>query len=316
MAASTRETNLTGINAEYYEAALLRLQNKLKPYKQDDRSVSDAHPAEDFFPTCAKIMALFIDSPTLLEYLKKLNQLLIAQKPHSLRRVLEKELTKFGFEPKFAKTYDLVDADVFRAALASGILIKDTSLLLNDHGELTHPIQWLLIAWHHEKTHFLGDQTVIDVYKQFGSDTSVICRFDKPDSLAGLKEITLWDWVVDNYSYQRVILKNPIPYSQTIWEGHFTSPNTINKFILLTQRAELSALKAAFFARHKKYKMHLIETSDAFMPTDLSDDFNPQDNKGRYHLGVNGLFFPKASALPSFQPPTVEQNTLTVSKSG
>lgn len=164
---------------------------------------------EDFLQACAKIGAFLQDTNQVMERLRELNNALEKEIPENriseetlldkdkrnqvgvLRKFLEKELHEAGFESSFGKTFAFIDTDVFRETLRNGLMLKDAALGDKSHGEFTHAVQWLLIIWQQNKTHFLGkDFSVVDLFKKLGGENSIYCK-SKSD------ERSIWDVIVD-----------------------------------------------------------------------------------------------------------------------
>lgn len=276
MAASKREITDWKINERTYRSILNRIEHKINSYRlmEADQFIASA-PETDFIQTCAKIATFLTDIAACTKHLQKLNQLL-EDKP-KLKCLLEQELAKFGFNPKFAKTYIYLETSQFHAILASGICLKDSYTLGLKHGELTHAIQWLMICWHQEETKFLGEQSPIDVYKKFGEETSVIShartRIYK----------TMWDLTVDRFDGNK--LSDQCGYE-------FTSPETLNSFIKSNSDEKLLLLKTIMCNREESASKKDLESATA--------------NPDRYERKAAGFFFPKAikiSIASSDQPP-------------
>ncbi|KTD27519.1 LirA/MavJ family T4SS effector [Legionella israelensis] len=212
-----------------------RFDNNVKNDLTDSQSPETKKPVSldsQFIEDCARIAAFLMDKQAVLAQLKKLDSLLESKKkefddklPVSvLRTFLEEELAKFGFQPHFGKTLANVRPELFRAAISNGLLLKDAAIGDAPHGEFTHLIQWLVIAWQQEASHFLN-KPVIDLFKQLGDESSVYYR-DPPSSIdkeGSREEKSLWDIIIDNEG-----------------ENDFRSPEAFNLFML--ESSDLSTL--------------------------------------------------------------------------
>lgn len=135
---------------------------------------------EQFIICCDSIAKLLMNIDVCCAYITNLEKLLTDQlssmpneKPRMkvLRNILEKELSALGFYPKFGKAITSYSPGAFFSAMKSGLMIKDGYEGYSDHGEFSHIIQWLIIAWHQNKTNFLG-LPASDVFKMIGVDQS------------------------------------------------------------------------------------------------------------------------------------------------
>ncbi|VVC75357.1 hypothetical protein AQUSIP_06470 [Aquicella siphonis] len=199
-----------------------------------------------FIEDCAKIAVFLQDENAVINQLKRLNVLLkeeakiqglkvneptpfgYLQHKKVLRNVLERELAKMGFQPDFGKTTGFLKPEVFRSAISAGLIVKDPGVSI-EHGEFTHAIQWLLIAWQQSDSAFLS-KPVIDVFKQLGDDRSVY-----PQSSGTEKNI--WDVIVDQ---------------QPTVSPDCRSPEHLHKLILTSQDNDLLMLKILCEERAKK----------------------------------------------------------------
>jgi hypothetical protein len=203
----------------------------------------------------AKIAVFLKNDKAVLLQLKKLNALLVeeAKRRHLpinfddpnevylkhnklLRNVLEQELEKIGFQPELAKALDYIPPKIFRSTIREGILIKDPGAKI-EHGEFTHAIQWLIIGWQQNDTHFLNN-SVIDIFKELGSDRSVI--YNNSDG----SEKNMWDLLVDK-----------------LYSKDCGSPEYLHTLIKQSNDDELSLLKILCLSRVKKREYNLPYTS-------------------------------------------------------
>lgn len=175
---------------------------------------------EDLFISYAKIEAFLMDTKAVVRQLQKLNNLIAcrSEKPSikGFREIVEKEIARFGFYPKLAKILGNLPGPSFRALVANGLLSKDVAVGEPGHGEFTHTIQWLMIAWQNEETNFL-DQPVIDIFKRIGHDNAVYLREFSPNYVL---EIGLWDLLVDRDERRHG------------WRNDFRYPDYLEKFLL------------------------------------------------------------------------------------
>lgn len=206
---STKKTELSALD-------------KIKEYiKTCDEECNPAYPKifkistgksvtlEQFITCCDSIAKLLMDIEACCSYISELEKMLadklvsLPEKMHNvkvLRNILETELSAMGFYPKFGKAVASYPPTSFFTAMKSGLLIKDGYEGYNDHGEFTHIIQWLIIAWHQKQTNFLG-LPAIDVFKMMGLDQSHNYE-------------NVWDILFEEENTQ-----------------DFRSPETLNKFI-------------------------------------------------------------------------------------
>lgn len=200
-------------------------------------------PEAAFVENCARIGAFLMDHRAFLAQLKKLNALLASvltpeRKVKEFRILLEKELTQAGFFPGFGKTFGNIPPDVFRAATAHGLMLKDAILGNENHGEFTHPIQWLMIAWQQRDTGFL-DETVISLFKQLGHEKAVFSRqriYVDENPLQGRNEYNIWDLIIDRLDDA----------------NDFRQPSYLHMMLLKTENPELSLLKEMITKRVRK----------------------------------------------------------------
>ncbi|WP_454782317.1 LirA/MavJ family T4SS effector [Legionella sp. WA2022007384] len=196
---------------------------------------------EDFFQDCAKISLFLQNNDAVLEQLKILNTLVkeeakkrgvaISEEQSGdylkhkkvLRSVLELELAKIGFAPDFGKALSVLEPNSFALIYSKGIILKDPGAG-TEHGEFTHAIQWLLIAWQQKNTSFLS-LPVIKIYNKFGDS-------DKFKSI--------WNAVVDENK-------------EACFDAR--SPERLHQMILSSDDPELSALKALCQSRVNKREM-------------------------------------------------------------
>lgn len=210
---------------------------------REDGRVPSIRPSEDFIIACSKIGAFLTDKEAVVKQLKRLNTLIEKKavdgkvKVKDLRNVLEEELGSLGFYPKFGKTFGNIPPDAFRAAIANGLLLKDAILGNEYHGEFTHLIQWLAIAWQQEDTNFLNCKAV-DIFKQLGSEASVYMRqpiYPEQDPKRRREELGVWDLIVDRFG-----------------TTDFRTPSTFQKFLLENDQSDLSLLKDLLTLRREK----------------------------------------------------------------
>lgn len=203
-------------------------------------------PDDDYILACAKVGAFLADREAVEAQSVKLNEL-VKQKigdgeptPKALREVLEEELGRMGFHPHFAKAYDNIEPVDFRALVADGLLIKDAAIGNEGHGEFTHPIQWLLIAWQQRDTNFLG-QDAVNVFKRMGEEESVFIRdpvFEGYPVRGRREEQSIWDRVVDRFS--------------SLNKEDFRCPANLNRFIMTTDNPDMTLLKELLHKRTQK----------------------------------------------------------------
>lgn len=229
----------------------------------------------DFIIACAKIGVLLAEQKACLNQLKKFEFLLQSKaklntniKVNLLRTTLESELARFGFHPKFGKAYSYVEPDVFSAAIREGLLLKDASAGVTPHGEFTHALQWLIIAYQQEEIDFLGVK-LIDLFKLLGSSWAI---FPKP--VDGTDN--LWDMIVDHVR-------------ESIEVG-FRCPDTLSKFIVVEKADELPVTAALLTKRFLKRldnmqikKVSLFVTE--YQTDKKADVYNPGENNIRSPVG-------------------------------
>jgi len=218
--------------------------------KDDDHYKKNPYPLNEIqrdaflslVPGIAAIRVFLSDENEIRKGLKKLNRLLeeeIAKRKNNrqdnhkklLRSVLENELAKLGFQVPLKKAVDILSQPEFLNFVLQGLLLKDPGAGLS-HGEFTHIIQWLLIAWGNEEHHFLkGHQSAVDFFQKIGTK----------DSGNNLSEIhiaaaysELWIIAVDEAI--------PDSYSQKI-EPEFTSPISLHQFILRDDKNDFNQLQ-------------------------------------------------------------------------
>lgn len=243
------------IKLSYKDGRKSDLLNPRPPLSiKDDGRDPAIMPSEDFIEDCAKIGTFLLDNNEFIRQLKKLNALILIKKCKThktkptikrlLRETLEKELEKFGFHPQFGKAFDAIDPVGFRAAIANGLLLKDVALGRDIHGEFTHAIQWLMIAWQQADTHFLKSP-VIEIFKRMGSEESVFKRAPisarKPNRPR--KEMGLWDLIIDR-PYSR--------YEPASILKDFRNPDDITLLLQYNKTKSLQLLAELMQARRKK----------------------------------------------------------------
>lgn len=228
---------------------------------------------EQFILNCAKIGAFLMDKEAVIRQLKKLNRLLLTEATNRnfkedtsdgylkhnklLRDVLENELSKFGFQKDLAKATSFVREKVFRNALKEGYLIKDPGAVI-EHGEFSHAVQWLLIAWQQEEFSFL-DSKVIDIFKALGDDKAVFLEKD---------ERSIWDLLVDR-----------LPFLKPIHEYDCRYPENLQSTILNSDDNELAFLKSLFCSRTAKRTLanESIFKKESSKPTNKGYEASPLD---------------------------------------
>lgn len=236
-------------------------------------------PEDDYIDDCARIGAFLMDKSAVLTQLRKLDNLL-KQGVHThdgtlkvfmLRECLETELATFGFQPHFGKTLGNVRPEVFRAAIAHGLLLKDAAIGDVEHGEFTHLIQWLVIAWQQEASHFLS-KPVIELFKQLGEEGSVYYRdpiSSTSDKTIRREEKSIWDVIVDAEG-----------------EGNFRAPEFLHTFILKSN--ELPVLREALQQRVNKRIDHFEDFKAKYQEVgslSASRLFTRKNNKLPYRKG-------------------------------
>lgn len=224
-------------------------------------------PSEQFLDQYARIAVFLQEKGQFIKQLIKLNNLLLEESKKDsestsqlLRTTLEKELAKFGFQPRMGKVHKFLMPSMFRETLRYGLLLKDPGLRETLHGDFTHAIQWLMIAWQHQESQFLGgkdddNKLVINIYKSLGQDDTV---FDSGEQdLVGLPkyEKTIWEMVVDQLPQT---YKSERPLTQkNKWEtdpGCFRSPDNLHLFLLNNIIPEISFLKTIIVKKDEKRK--------------------------------------------------------------
>ena len=267
----------------------------------------------EFIDRYAKIGAFLQDKAQVIVQLKKLNNLLVQEgkarnaseinergetvlapaehnkfyAPHRkiLRVVLETELAKFGFQSKLAKVNGFLNAGMFREILRSGLLLKDPGLRDITHGDFTHAIQWLIIAWQQQDSGFLNkdkkldkeasDKSVITIFQSLGRETAVISS-SKPN-VPGLSEneLSIWNLIVDSvptYSEDRFGLEyTNLDYFEEKDPRGFRVPNTFHIFLIKNEIPELSFLKSLILSREIK---RAKETDKTLVNTYFNEDKN------------------------------------------
>lgn len=123
------------------------------------------------------------DTDAVLNQLRTLNTLLVIEannrgvsfsddnademKHHKvLRSVLEHQLEEIGFAPNLGKALDVLELGTFTKIFSKGLLLKDPGAGI-EHGEFTHPIQWLLIGLQQKDISFLT-LPIIKIFNTFG----------------------------------------------------------------------------------------------------------------------------------------------------
>jgi hypothetical protein len=258
-------------------------KTRLDLYKKIGRAEESA---DDFIDSCVKIATFLMKVPACKKHLTRLNSLLFKElfktKPEkkSLRKILEEELSKVGFYPKFAKAYLVVDASIFKKTLLHGVLLKDTALAITQHGELTHALQWLMIAWEQEETHFLGEQSVVEIFKQLGEEKSFF--YDSSTN----KEINLWDLIVDTNTETPLLSMAELQFkSPEVLFAFITSPDLFTPG-LETLRTELCERFIKKLTQAQQLKptsgspsRYQPKTGGLFMPLGFEDSASDQVNE-------------------------------------
>ncbi len=203
---SSVETILTTITANFES-------NKKSPLLNP--KVREAHkpqlPEATFMLQCAKVGAFLMNKNVCYLHLLRLNECVakkIAKNEPGdvsvslLREVLEEELTAMGFHRHFAKSLENIRPEIFRAVLDSGIIIKDAIIGDTPHGEFSHAIQILMIAWQQQASNFIGIPAV-EFIKLLAAEDAVFYR----DTLELERDIgqrraekSIWDLILDNES--------------------------------------------------------------------------------------------------------------------
>lgn len=156
---------------------------------------------------CSKIAAFLANTTAVHAQLVKMNQKISEVfKEHNLtgiydeqkryqkgsiklfRQFLESELARFGFQPYFSQILGGLNEKEFGALLQKGMAFKDTFFRASKHGEFTHALQWLIIAWAIEDNHLNIKNDVINLYKKSGTVLGSNNAFG---------EKTVWDLIVD-----------------------------------------------------------------------------------------------------------------------
>lgn len=245
---------------------------------------------DQFLEQYAQIGVFLEEKGQFVKQLIALNKLLAKEaESHEstskvLRTVLERELAVFGFQPHMGKAHDFLMPSMFREILRHGLIFKDPGLRAIPHGDFTHAIQWLMIAWQHRDSHFLGgsqgdsERVVVNIYKSLGQDAVVISS--KKQSVVGLstQEFTIWDMLVDRrpstYEGERPILGNA-------WELDpecFCSAENLHIFILKNDIPELNFLKTIITKRENKREMEELaknQKSKQLIDLELKNSKNP-----------------------------------------
>lgn len=265
-----------------------------KGRKSDLTRTTEPQPAQkpenQFIESCAKVAVFLMDEQAVVNQLTKLDTILnnkLSAQPDKfavnlLRETLEQELGKLGFHPHFGKTLENIDPVEFRSAIANGLLLKDASIGDTDHGEFTHAIQWLMIAWQQEESNFLG-QPAIEIFKQLGEEKSVFYR-STVDSRNDIVEESIWDLIVDNEK-----------------QINFRSPEELNNFLRTTDNENLSIIQHLITMRMEKriedaktdkfqtkYQDVLQQTEEQQGKSGKNEylkTFSRKDNKIPYHKG-------------------------------
>ncbi len=282
-----------------------------------------------FLIRASKAATFLMDKDQVIIQLKKLNALLVKEAerleilaknkdghnilapckidekytPHRkvLRNVLERELGKVGFQPKLAKVNEFLNGGMFRETIRNGLLMKDSGLRYVNHGEFTHPIQWLMIAWQQSESDFLNrdfpknitkpaEISTIDFFKSFGKETAIVENIPGKSVFNFTSvENGLWDCIVDelpNYDEKRTLINVP-----SEWENDprgFCVPNNLHIFLFSNDIPELSFLKSLILSRELK---RISETQAQGL---MGKPF--QGNKDKSYYSSTGLFSLK---LPS-----------------
>jgi len=207
-----RTTNGTELSISHQIKEYIEISNKAHNPAYPEiftTSTGESVTREQFITQCDSIAKLLMNIELCCSYLSDLEKLLadkLASMPAEqhrvkvLRNILETELAALGFYPKFGKAISSYLPAAFFTAMKSGLLIKDGYEGSNDHGEFTHIIQWLIIAWHQQKTNFLG-VPACEVLKMMGLDQSGNYQ-------------SIWDMLFEEYE-----------------KKDFTAPETLNNFI-------------------------------------------------------------------------------------
>lgn len=220
---------------------------------------------ENFFQDCAKISLFLQDTDAVLNQLRTLNTLLVAEankrgvpfsdddnvdalKHHKvLRSVLEHELHKIGFAPNLGKALDVLELSTFKKIFSKGLLLKDPGAGL-EHGEFTHPIQWLLIGLQQKDTPILT-LPILKIFNTFGH---------------GDNYLLIWSVVVD-------LLK------EACYDAR--SPERLHRMILNSDDPDLELLKILCHSRIKKRVMNLQSTFFSEKKLYPNKEYIPSDDK-------------------------------------
>ncbi len=171
------------------------------------------------------------------------------QQSKVLSHVILEQLGRRGFQEGFAKADWKIKPAGFRALLRQGLLIKDSGLRNNTHGDFSHSIQWLAIALQQEDSGFL-DRPVIDIYKSLGEDFNVFTNSSK--RLVDVRETSVWDFIVDRVSSIEIQRRD---YNSDAWQedlNGFSSPMILNLFLCKTNDPELSFFRSLVLSRDTK----------------------------------------------------------------
>lgn len=177
-----------------------------------------------------------------------------------LRRVLEREITPFLFQKKLAKLEDELNFGTFFEVIRNGYLFKDSGLRKYTHGDFTHPIQWLLLAWQLEDYDFFDNVPIISVYKSLGEENNILTG--SPLEIPGLREtgVSIWGLIVDAdpaYPQVRADLSQasgiPKPYDHPNTDPQFAvSPWNLHYFLTHNTMPKLSFLTSLISSREIK----------------------------------------------------------------
>ncbi|MDI9818689.1 MULTISPECIES: LirA/MavJ family T4SS effector [unclassified Legionella] len=254
--------------------------------------VKAVRPDEEFMHACARIGAFLMDKQAVLQHLKALDNLLGTKKsqvPNAelsvsiLRETLEDELGKNGFNPHFGKTLENVRPEIFRAAIAHGLLLKDAAVGDTRHGEFAHLIQWLAIAWQQEASNFLS-KPVIELFRQLGKESSVYYRdpISSKDESIRREENSIWDIIVDSEG-----------------DNDFRSPEVLTSFILDSKELpNLSELLQKRLDKRRQQPEQLTEKYKSISSLSSPRLFSRKNGKMPYWGGnLQGMLEPEDSKI-------------------
>ncbi len=193
-----------------------------------------------------------------------------------LRHVLEREIAAFLFRKKLVKLEGELGTGIFLELVRNGYLFKDSGLRETTHGEFTHTLQWLMLAWQLEEYDFFNGVPVLTVYKSLGEESAIL--ESAPLDIPGLREVgvNIWDIIVDIvplYSPLRVNLGKPDvqqPYNHPDTDPrHFIVPYNLHYFLIHNTLPALSFLTSLISSRdikREKESANELEISPTITP--------------------------------------------------